>query len=81
MKDSTKRLYDFLRKCMVEDGLTDQTVFDESEPIDRGLLHSSMRDAITDIMHICDKEGMSLQSVMDSAKDVFEEESSDLPTS
>ena len=76
MKDTTKRLIDFLKKSMVEDGVDNESVLDADAVPDKDNLRSGVRDAIVDLMHICQKEGIEFLDVLNSAGEVFDEETS-----
>lgn len=76
MKDTTKRLIDFLKKCMVEDGVDNESVLNTDGAPDKDNLRSGVRDTIVDLMHICQKEGIEFLDVLNSAGEVFDEETS-----
>ncbi len=63
--DTKKRALNFLRSNLKEDGLND------------GALSFAVRDLLTDLMHICEDEGLSFPELMDSANEVFYEEFED----
>ena len=62
MKKTTERFLAFLQNNLKEDGM------------DEGALRSGVRDVITDILHVCDEEGFDVDLIIESAREVFNEE-------
>ena len=62
MKKTTERFLAFLQNNLKEDGM------------DEGALRSGVRDVITDILHVCDEEDFDVDLIIESAREVFNEE-------